>query len=146
MSYKGLFRPTNPSKYKGDPTQIVYRSLWELKLMTYLDGHKDVIEWASEEFCIPYRSPIDGRTHRYFPDFWMKKKNRDGAVEVVVVEVKPEKQTRPPEPQKRKTKRYITEVTTWGINNAKWQAAERFCTQKGWKFIIMTEKELGIKF
>lgn len=146
MSYKGFFRPTNPSKYKGDPTQIVYRSLWELKLMTYLDGHKDVIEWASEEFCIPYRSPIDGKTHRYFPDFWMKKKNRDGMMETVVVEVKPEKQTRPPEPQKKRTKRYITEVTTWGINNAKWQAAERFCIQKGWKFIIMTEKELGIKF
>lgn len=146
MSYKGFFRPTNPSKYKGDPTQIVYRSLWELKLMTYLDGHKDVIEWASEEFCIPYRSPIDGKTHRYFPDFWMKKKNRDGMMETVVVEVKPEKQTRPPEPQKKRTKRYITEVTTWGINNAKWQAAERFCVQKGWKFIIMTEKELGIKF
>ena len=146
MSYKGFFRPTNPSKYKGDPTQIVYRSLWELKLMTYLDSHKDVIEWASEEFCIPYRSPIDGRTHRYFPDFWMKKKNKDGLMEVVVVEVKPEKQTKPPEPQKRKTKRYITEVTTWGINNAKWQAAQKFCSSKGWKFIIMTERELGIKF
>ena len=74
MSYKGRYIPKNPNKYKGDPTNIIYRSSWELKLMRYLDEHSDVVQWASEEFFIPYKSPIDGRYHRYFPDFWMKRK------------------------------------------------------------------------
>jgi len=81
MSYKGRFKPRNPNKYKGNPDNIIYRSLWELKLMRYLDHHTDVLEWASEEFYIPYVSPIDKRVHRYFPDFWIKKKNPEGQVE-----------------------------------------------------------------
>lgn len=143
-SYKGSFRPKNPTKYKGDPTGIVFRSSWELKFMIYLDAHPDVLEWSSEEFCIPYVSPVDGRVHRYFPDFWIKQRNKDGAIETLVVEIKPKKQTEPPVVQKRKTKRYINEVMTWGINTAKWQAAEQFCYKKSWKFRILTEQHLGI--
>lgn len=116
-----------------------------MRLMSYLDAHPDVLEWASEEFCIPYRSPLDGRVHRYFPDFWVKQRGRDGQTEVRVIEVKPAKQTKPPVVQKRRTKRYIQEVATWGINEAKWDAAQTYCKQRGWKFSIMTEKELGIK-
>ena len=116
-----------------------------MRLMSYLDAHPDVIQWASEEFSIPYRSPLDGRIHRYFPDFWVKQKGRDGKIEVRVIEVKPAKQTKPPVAQTKKTKKYITEVATWGINEAKWKAAISFCNDRGWKFSIMTEKELGIK-
>lgn len=146
MSYKGLFKPRNPTKYKGDPTNIVYRSRWELKFMSYLDAHKDVISWASEEFSIPYRSPIDNRLHRYFPDFFVKKRNADGTIESMVIEIKPFKETRPPVPSGRKSQQYIREVYTWGINSAKWKAAEEFCKDRKWKFAIMTENELGIKF
>jgi TnsA endonuclease N terminal len=117
-----------------------------MRLMSYLDAHKDVLEWASEEFSIPYVSPIDGRVHRYFPDFWIKQRNRTtGAVEIRVIEVKPAKQTKPPPAQTRRTKRYINEVVTWGINEAKWKAATNYCNHRGWIFSIMTEKELGIK-
>jgi hypothetical protein len=146
MSYKGLFKPRNPQKYKGDPSNIVYRSRWELKFMGYLDAHQDVVQWGSEEFCIPYRSPIDNRIHRYFPDFWVKKINTDGSSETVVVEIKPAKETVAPAVQTKKTKRYLREVYTWGINSAKWEAARSFCADRKWKFIIMTEHELGIKF
>lgn len=146
MSNKGLFRPKNAVKYRGDHTQIVYRSLWELKLMMYLDDHPDVIQWASEELTIPYKSPIDGRTHRYYPDFWVKQKNKSGIVEVIIIEVKPKKQTAPPATSAKKTKRYIQEVVTWGVNSAKWEAAEKYCADRNWKFMLMTEKELGIKF
>lgn len=146
MSYKGYFRPRNPSKYRGDATNIVYRSRWELKFMGYLDSHPDVVEWASEEFSIPYRSPIDNRMHRYFPDFLVKKKSPTGAVDALVVEIKPAKETRPPVAQTKKTKQYIREVYTWGVNSAKWKAAEEFCRDRGWRFLIMTEAELGIKF
>lgn len=143
-SYKGFFRPKNPSKYKGDPSGIVFRSSWELKFMLYLDAHPDVLEWSSEEFAIPYRSPVDGRIHRYFPDFWVKQKNINGDIETVVVEIKPKKQTEPPVVQTRRTKRYINEVMTWGVNSAKWQAAEEYCSERKWKFRIFTEQHLGI--
>lgn len=113
--------------------------------MRYLDAHRDVLEWSSEEFSIPYRSPIDGRLHRYFPDFKVKKKNPEGVVEVVVVEIKPEKETRPPVVQTKRTKQYLKEVYTWGINSAKWQAARAYCEDRKWKFMIMTERDLGIK-
>ena len=87
MSYKGFFKPKNPTKYKGDPTKIIYRSSWELRLMAYLDDHPNVVQWGSEEFSIPYRSPIDNKIHRYFPDFWVKQ-IVDGKTEVLVLEVK----------------------------------------------------------
>lgn len=146
MSYKGFFKPKNPSKYKGDPTNIIYRSRWELKLMVYLDSHPDVLSWGSEEIVIPYRSPIDNRIHRYFPDFIVKRRSPSGLVETLLIEVKPAAQTQPPPPQKSRTKKYINEVYTWGVNSAKWKAASDYCNDRMWKFIIMTEKELGITY
>lgn len=146
MATQGFFKPKNPSKYKGDPTNIVYRSSWELKLMLYLDSRKDVISWSSEELIIPYRSPLDGKIHRYFPDFIVTKINNEGKKETVVIEVKPKKQTTPPDPPKTKTNRkYLMEVANWGKNEAKWKAAKEYCKDRGWSFHIFTEKELGIK-
>lgn len=149
MSYKGYFKPRNPEKYKGDPTNIIYRSRWELKLMGYLDSHTDVLQWGSEEFCIPYRSPIDNRVHRYFPDFYVKRRSKDGVIEVLIIEVKPFKETIAPTPLAKNTKltkTFLNEVRTYGINTSKWKAAREFCADRGWKFVIMTEKELGITF
>lgn len=144
-SYQGYFKPKNPQKYKGDPTNIVYRSSWELKLMTYLDSHKDIINWGSEEIIIHYRSPIDNKIHRYFPDFIVTKINKEGKKETALIEVKPLAQTKPPKKQEKVTKKYITEVTTWGINEAKWKAANEYCSDRGWSFHIFTERELGIR-
>lgn len=147
--YQGRFKPRNPEKYKGDPTNIIYRSGWELKLMSYLDKHPHVTKWNSEEIVIPYRSPIDGKMHRYFPDFYVEQINKEKRKEKVLIEVKPYAQTRPPKVQNTKrnkpTKRYINEVKTWGINSAKWNAAEEFCKDRGYIFRIITENELGIK-
>lgn len=145
MSYKGSFKPKNPKKYLGNPSQIIYRSSWELKLMMYLDSHPDVIKWASEEFSIPYRSPVDGKIHRYFPDFFITRKNKDNITESLVVEVKPKVQSLPPKKQSRPTKRYVNEVVTYEVNQAKWKAARSFCEDRKWKFMVMTEQELGIK-
>ena len=145
-TYKGFFKPKNPHKYRGDRNNIIYRSRWELRVMTFLDDHPDVITWGSEEVIVPYKSPIDGRWHRYFVDFIVTKINKDGVKETSLIEVKPASQTVPPQVSNKKTKRYITEVTTWGVNQAKWAAAEKFCRQKGWTFHIFTEKELGLKF
>lgn len=144
MAYQGIFRPKNPQKYIGDPNNIVYRSSWECKVMNWFDQNDDIISWASEELIIPYKSPIDNRFHRYFPDFLVKVKTRDGAMKTLMIEVKPKKQTVPPEPRKRVTKQYITEVTTYGVNQAKWKAAHEYCLDRGWEFKIMTEEHLGL--
>lgn len=143
---KGIFKPKNPKKYKGDYSNIIYRSSYELKLMNYLDSHPDIISWGSETIIIPYKSPIDGKFHRYYVDFIVTKINPDGSRETIVIEVKPYKQTIEPKKPKKISKRYINEVKTWGINNAKWTAAKNYCEHKGWKFLIFTESELGIKY
>ena len=144
MAYSGRFTPKNPRKYVGDPNNIIYRSSWECKVMDWLDRNDDIISWASEELIIPYLSPVDNRVHRYFPDFLVKSKTKDGKIKTMLIEVKPKKQTIQPEPRKRITKQYINEVTTWGVNQAKWKAAEEFCMDRGWKFMLMTEDHLGL--
>jgi len=136
--YQGRFKPKNPGKYKGDPTKIIYRSSWELSLMSYFDKNPDVIWWASEEVVIPYISPIDGKRHRYFPDFMMHTKKG----KTVMIEVKPSAQTREPQKKSRVTKKYLNEVKTWGINQAKWRNAKAVCDKKGWEFQIITEEHL----
>jgi hypothetical protein len=144
MAYSGKFRPSNPGKYSGDPKNIIYRSTWEARVMNWLDKNPNIISWASEELTIPYISPVDSRWHRYFPDFLVKVKSQDGKTKIMMLEVKPKKQTVAPAPQKRVTKRYITEVATYGVNQAKWQAAKEYCLDRGWEFKIITEDHLGL--
>jgi hypothetical protein len=144
MAYSGRFIPKNPQKYVGDPTNIIYRSSWEVKVMSWLDRNDDIISWQSEETIVPYKSPVDGRWHRYFPDFIVKVKTKDNTLKTMMLEVKPKKQTQPPEPRKRVTKQYIQEVSTWGVNQSKWKAANEYCLDRGWEFKILTEDHLGI--
>ena len=144
MAYKGKYYPSFPRKYKGDPTNIIYRSLWERKFMVYCDKNQNMLEWASEEIAIPYRSPIDNRVHRYFPDFYMKVKETNGKIKNYVIEVKPAKQTKPPTKPKRQTKGYIREAYEYAKNQAKWKMAKEFCADRQWEFKVVTEKELGV--
>jgi hypothetical protein len=144
MAYSGKFTPKNPQKYIGDYNNIIYRSSWECKVMDWLDRNDNIISWASEELIIPYVSPADNKYHRYFPDFLVKAKTRDGKFKTILIEVKPKKQTLPPEPKKRMTKQYINEVVTYGVNQAKWKAAEEYCLDRGWEFKVMTEEHLGL--
>lgn len=143
-SYKGKYTPRHPEKYKGDPNLCIFRSLWERKFMTFCDDTPSVIEWSSEEIVVPYISPLDGRRHRYFVDFWVKVKAKDDTVKEYLIEVKPKKQTKQPEPPKTKrvSKSKITEIRNWMVNSAKWAAARRVCEDKGWEFKILTEDNL----
>ena len=143
MSYKGKFIPKNPSKYAGDSTNIIWRSTWERKVMDWLDQTESVVYWSSEELAIKYYNPIDNKIHRYFPDFIVKVKKKDGTVMTHVLEVKPEYQTKQPV-RKRKTQKFINEYVTYTINQSKWKAATEFCKDRGWQFRILTEKNLGI--
>jgi hypothetical protein len=113
--------------------------------MLYCDSSNNILEWCSEEIALPYRSPIDNRVHRYFPDFYIKVRESTGIIKKYIIEVKPKKQTLEPIPQKRKTKSYIYEVYEYAKNQAKWEAAREFCKDRKWEFKIITENELGIK-
>ena len=143
MAYKGKYKPNNPSKYRGNAQNITYRSLWERKFMTYCDQSDAVLEWGSEEVIIPYKSPWDGRIHRYFPDFLIQTSKG-----WTLIEVKPQVQSKPPKKlvvenlTLKKKRRYANAVQTWLVNEAKWKAAQKVCDVKGWKFQIMTEKHL----
>ena len=144
MAYKGKFSPRNPQKYRGDYRNIVYRSSWECRAMSRLDSSPDVLEWSSEEIVIPYVSPVDGRWHRYFPDFLVKVKTKDGSTKTMILEIKPKKQAMEPVKKKRVTKQYLHEVMTWGVNQAKWRAAEEYALDRGWEFKVLTEEHLGL--
>ena len=113
--------------------------------MNYLDSNSNVIEWSSEEIIIPYISPVDNKRHRYFPDFMVVVKGPNNTRKTMLLEVKPEAQTKEPKRRKRLTEQYINEVKTWGINQAKWRCAKEYCADRGWEFKLITEKELGIK-
>ncbi len=141
--YKGKYKIKNPQKYKGNPTNIIYRSLMELRFMKHCDTNDNILKWSSEEIAIPYISPIDNKRHRYFPDFLVQTKNG-----WVLIEVKPSIETKPPKKliienlTLKKKRRYNRAVRTWLVNEAKWKAAKTVCELEGWDWKIMTEKQL----
>lgn len=141
MPYRGFFKPQNPTKYAGDPTQIMYRSMWERKFMRYCDTSPNVVRWVSEEVVIPYISPVDNKKHRYFVDFLLEVNTPEG-VKTWLVEIKPKKQCKAPEKKTRITRGYINEVKTWAVNSAKWDAAKKVSEARGWEFKILTEDHL----
>ena len=143
MAYSGKYIPTNITKYRGDVNKIFYRSLWERRFMVYCDNTKEILEWGSEEVIIPYVSPLDGKLRRYFPDFYIKVRQKDKTIKKMIIEVKPKAQCGPPKTPKRKTQRFINEVRTWGVNQAKWEAAIDWCNDRGIEFKILTEDHLG---
>jgi hypothetical protein len=143
-TYQGKFSPKNTNKYEGNPTEIIFRSAWELSLMFWLDSNKEVKSWLSEDIIIPYRCNTDNQYHRYFVDFKITFTNG----KTILVELKPSKQTQPPKKPKKQTKTYITEVLTYIKNESKWKAAKHFAESKGWSFHIWTEatlEQLGLK-
>lgn len=141
----GKYKVKNQSKYIGDISDVVYRSSWELALMIFLDKHESVVSWSSESIAIPYVSKVDGKNHRYFPDFIIHFKNG----KKFIVEIKPKHETQQPKEPKdaRGKKRYIKEAMTYSKNISKWEAADEFARNSGAEFVVWTEdnlKALGI--
>lgn len=137
MAYKGKYRVKNPTKYNGDHTNVVYRSLWEKHAFKWCDDNSEIVKWSSEETVIPYLYEVDKKIHRYFVDLKIVYKSG----RTIIVEIKPEKETNPPVGNRR-TKRYITEGYTYIKNMNKWEAANEYAKDRGWEFQIWTEKTL----
>jgi len=138
MAYSGRYRIKNPSKYKGDPTNVVYRSLWELYCFQWADRSKDVTAWSSEEVVVPYIYEATNTSHRYFVDLYLEWKG-----ETYLIEIKPKKETSKPEYPGKRTKRYLSESLTYIKNQNKWEAAEVYASRRGWKFEVWTEETLA---
>lgn len=136
MAYSGRYKVNNTKKYKGDYTGVVYRSLWEKSCFQWCDSNPKVKKWSSEEVIVPYYYDVDKRYHRYFPDLLIHMEDK-----IIMVEIKPDKETSPPIGQKR-TKKYINEGLTYIKNMNKWEAAQSYCKNRGWEFQIWTEKTL----
>lgn len=141
--YQGKYKPKHPNKYDGDPTNIIYRSSWELKFCNWCDYNPNVIQWSSEEVVIPYLCCTDNKVHRYYVDFKIQVKDKSNQIKTYLVEIKPQSQTQEPK-KRKKTKKYIQEVMLYGKNTSKWKAAQEYCKDRGWHFKIITEQELNI--
>jgi hypothetical protein len=138
MAYKTKFVPSNKTKYVGDSEKIVCRSLWERNICKFCDNNPSVLKWSFEEIIVPYINPLDQKQHNYFPDFLIQFKTEE-IIKTWMVEIKPKKQTLLKENASKKEK------ITWIINNAKWEAAKKYCEKNNMEFKIITEKEIFAK-
>ena len=141
----GKYRVQNKEKYVADLQECEYRSSWELRYMKYLDKQPNVLEWASENVIIPYYNPVEKKTRRYFVDFYVKVRTTEGFIKKYIIEIKPFSQCNPPKKQKRTSNGYRSALKAYIRNQAKWKAAKKWADRRGWEFIVITEKELGIK-
>lgn len=144
MSYKGRYTIKNPDKYAGDARKVIYRSLWERNTFRWCENNPKVKLWNSEEVVVPYVSSVDKKLHRYYVDLLIQMDNK----KTYLIEIKPKKETQPPKPRSRKTKKFINEQLTYITNRDKWEAANKFAEHNGWKFQVWTEetlKNLNIK-
>jgi len=139
---QGIFRPKNTAKYVGRGYPV-YRSGWELRFFRWCDENSNVLEWASEAIIIPYINPVDGKAHRYYTDGVIVLKEANG-IKKYIVEIKPSTQLSQPIKGKKRQSTLFYENTRYIQNQAKWKAAKKWCDTKGYSFLILTEKELGI--
>lgn len=136
------FTPKNLDKYVGKHFPVT-RSSWERDFCAFCDANPNILKWSSEEIEIPYFDLSSSKQRRYFPDFWMKLKNKEGEIKTYLIEIKPSKETKPPRSTARKNKKsYLYEQLTYIRNSSKWEAARAFCAKRGWEFRLITEKEL----
>ena len=141
---QGLYTPVNKEKYKGRGTPR-YLSSWELKFFKWCDSNSNVLEWSSESVIIPYINPLDKKAHRYFVDNVVILKEGN-TITKYLIEIKPKRQTiKPTTHGNKKQTTILYENMTYIKNIAKWEAARRWCSKKGYKFQIITEDNLFIE-
>jgi hypothetical protein len=133
---QGKFYPKNPDKYVGNKNPT-YRSSWEWAFMRFCDTNPSIQKWASEAISIPYKDPFTGRQTIYVPDFFIQYVDKDGKLNVELIEVKPASQTFSERVGKSKYNQL-----QYAKNLVKWRAATAWCKSKGIKFRILNEQDL----
>ncbi len=109
--------------------------------MKYCDKTREIIEWGSEEITLYYRG-VDNKSHRYFPDFFMKVKQPNNTYKKFLIEIKPKYQTRKPKPGKIKSAYFKRSLLTYETNRRKWATAFAWCKKHNMEFKILTEDHL----
>lgn len=132
---QGTFIPTNPEKMVGSLRPFA-RSSWELRMMSFLDQHPNVIQWGSECIKIPYTNPLTGKSTIYVPDFLIRYADKNGNQRAELIEIKPKKETIMEAAKSRRDKMFVI------LNTAKWTAALAFCARHGLKFRVLNEDSL----
>jgi hypothetical protein len=118
---KPKFREGYLVSIKNNGKEFFYRSGYECQVFECLELIPEVIAYDVEPFKqgIPYL--FDGEPRTYHPDILIK--YNDGKIEVW--EIKPSNQT------------------ALGVNQAKWAAAEIYCNNRGWTFVVVTEQGIA---
>lgn len=138
----GQFIPRNPEKYIGK-YPIIIRSSWERKMCQWLDANSNVIQWSSESHCINYFDPVMEKRRRYYPDFFVIVKTKDGKHKKFLIEVKPYHETIPPKRGRKSESTIRTQELNYLTNMSKWKAARDYCRKMGIdEFKLLTEKEM----
>jgi hypothetical protein len=138
---QGIFTPRNKSKCTS--SLCLYRSGLELSYMRWLDENSNIVSWGSEKIIIPYLKPTDGKMHKYFIDFNFTIKDTKGELHKFLIEIKPAKQCQPPTTHgNKKPKTILYENIQWATNSQKWAAAKAWADKHGYKFTIVTEKDI----
>jgi hypothetical protein len=135
---QGIYKPIHPEKYMGEIA--TYRSGLELRFMRFCDTNPKVLQWGSENYIIPYRHP-DGKMRRYFVDNFVKIQE-GGKTTKYLIEVKPSRQTIPPSTKYKKKEHMIYEQIQYAVNRSKWDACIKYCAKHGFRFLLITEKDL----
>lgn len=142
---KGIYNPVNREKYIGDINNVRFMSSWELDVHKFLDHNPNVVRWGSEIIAIPYFKRMTGRMHKYYTDYYVKYRNKDGEYIEEIWEVKPYAQTKEPKKtKKKKEKTFLYEMAMYETNMDKWKAAQDYCNKRGVQFRIITEKDIFI--
>lgn len=137
-AHTGTYHVANKEKYAGqsDPQ---YKSLLECKMMYYLDHNPAILRWKYEPQAIKYIDESSGgKVRNYYIDFSAIVQNKHSS-NVVWIEVKSESEMRPPS-NRVKDKR--TAMKIWLKNQSKWKAAKALAESKGFKFVVVSEREL----
>lgn len=143
----GKFSPKNPSKYIGDVNNIICRSSWETRFCNFCDSNEKILKWSSEPIGIEYYSKLDSKVHTYYVDFYIKVERHDGKIEEMILEIKPQRQTRKPilesqNPTAKALKAHNERLKVWITNMSKFEAAKEWAAKRGFRFAIVDENFL----
>jgi hypothetical protein len=126
----------HPEKYVGTKVPT-YRSSWEWSFMNFCDNNESVVKWASEAIQIPYRDPLTERSTVYVPDFFIQYVDKNGHMQLELIEIKPASQT-----ILERVGKSAHNQSQFIKNQAKWAAAGAWCKQQGLKFRILNENDI----
>ena len=99
--YKGYIDLSNPKNTRVIPKILFIGLYGKENFMNYCDLNENILEcWHLRNFGF-LLDPTTNRVRRYFPDFFIKYKDKDSNIRRSVIEVKPMRETLQPKLQQR---------------------------------------------